>query len=110
MFNLLCFVSIIFTIKAFVKEKTEPVAPKGTRFDYDAYWEDVRNGIGAMEQVKKIERGEYYTTKPKPIDWWDLPLDTIVDVERYEHDKQVYGEHIVTTWRSNGRYRCVKKF
>lgn len=65
MFGLLSIISMLFTGKEIIKEAMEKPAPKGTRFDWDAYWKDVENGIGAMEQVRKRERGEYMTTKPK---------------------------------------------
>ena len=65
MLNLLMIVSIVFTIVELIKEKIEPVAPKGTRFDWDAYWNDVNNGMSTIEQIKKRERGGYLTTKPE---------------------------------------------
>lgn len=110
MFGLLTIVSAFFTIKQLIKEKTEPVAPKGTRFDWDAYYKDIENGIGAMEQVRKCERGGYITTKPEPPKWYELPMDTVVDEARYKHDKETYGERIAETWRKNGSYRYKKKF
>lgn len=66
MFDLLLIVSSIFTIKELIKGKTEPVATANMRFDWDAYWEDIRNGISAMDQLKKRKSGGYYTTKPLP--------------------------------------------
>lgn len=64
MFDLLSLVSIVFNTKEIIEEKLEKPAPKNARFDWDAYWEDVRNGMSAMEQVRKRERGGYMTTKP----------------------------------------------
>ena len=66
MFWLFTIVASVITIKDVIKENLEPVAPANRRFDWDAYWEDIRNGIGAMEQVRKRERGGYWTTKPMP--------------------------------------------
>jgi hypothetical protein len=109
MFGLLTIVSTLFSIKEAIKEKNEPVAPKGTRFDWDAYWEDVRNGVGTMEQVRKRERGGYMTTKPAPPSIYNLSLDTIIDVERYQRDKKAYGDAIVETWRKNGHYKYKRK-
>ena len=57
---------LILAIVQIIKEALEKPAPKGTRFDWDAYWKDIENGIGAMEQVRKCQRGGYYTTKPLP--------------------------------------------
>lgn len=110
MFGLLSVVSMILTTKEIIKEKTEPIPPKGTRFDWEAYWEDIKNGMSTTEQIKKRERGGYMTTKPAPPKIYDLPLDAIVDEARYKHDKETYGETITENWRKNGHYRYTKKF
>lgn len=109
MFSLLAIVSTLLTAREVIKEKTEPVASRGTRFDWDAYWEDIRNGMSTMEQIKKRERGGYMTTKPTPPDVFDLPLDTVIDEDRYKRDKMTYGDSIAETWRKNGHYRYIKK-
>lgn len=59
-------VSVIYTLYLLTKEALEKPAPKERRFDWDAYWKDIENGIEPMEQVRKRQRGEYYTTKPLP--------------------------------------------
>lgn len=66
MWGLLALISALYTTKEVVKEKLEPVAPKGTRFDWDAYYKDIERGIDPMEQVRKRARGGYMTTKPLP--------------------------------------------
>ena len=63
---------LIIAVIQIVKEALEKPAPKGTRFDWDAYWKDVENGIGAMEQVRKRQSGGYMTTEPMP----DKPTPT----------------------------------
>lgn len=108
MFGLLSFVSALFSIRELANKETEPVMPKGRRFDWDTYREDIRNGIDAMEQIEKRERGEYMTTKPHISKWYELPIDTIVDTERYEHDKKTYGEDTAEYWRRTGSYRRIK--
>lgn len=108
MFGLLSLVSTLFSIKELANEKTEPVTPKGTRFDWDAYREDIRNCIGVMEQIKKRKHDEYMTTKPPIPKWYELPIDTVIDTERYEHDKKVYGEDTAEYWRRTGSYRRIK--
>lgn len=105
--DLLFVVSSVLTVKTVVKEKLEPVTPANTHFDWDAYWKDVRNGIGAMEQVKKRERGDYYTTKPLPKQ--EELIEGVVDMEKYQHELSIYGEEIVETWRRNGRYKYFHK-
>ena len=109
MHGLLGILSILFSAKEIVKEAVEKPAPQGTRFDWDAYWEDVRNGMTSVEQIKKRQRGGYLTTKPKPPEWYELPLDTVVDTERYENDKKQYGESVAEQWRKTGSYRQIRK-
>ena len=69
MFDLFAIISAFIGAKEIIKEKIEPVAPRSTRFDWDAYWEDVRNGMSTAKQIKKRERGGYMTTKPDSIQW-----------------------------------------
>lgn len=92
--------------KEIIKEKTEPVAPKGTRFDWDAYWADVEKGMPAMEQVRKRQRGDYMTTKPiqKPVE----VIPQVVDIKRYQNDKALYGEAIAEVNRKCGMYMFIK--
>lgn len=55
---------LILAIIQIIKEAVEKPTPKGTRFDWDAYWKDVENGMPAMEQVRKRQSGGYMTTEP----------------------------------------------
>lgn len=106
MLDWLTALATVFAAREIIKEKTEPVAPKGTRFDWDAYWDDVKNGIPAMEQVKKRQSGGYTTTKPLPEPKEVIPK--VVDMKRYEHDKKLYGEAITEVNRKYGMYMFVK--
>lgn len=101
MFDILTVFAILLAIKEIVEEKAEKPAPKGTRFDWGAYWKDVENGVTTMEQVKKSECGGYNTT---------MPILDVVDVERYEHDKKVYGEDTAEGWKQRGYYKFKRKF
>lgn len=65
MINILFVIAAIFAIKQIIKEAAEKPAPKDTRFDWDAYWKDVENGMPTTEQIKKRQNGGYYTTRPK---------------------------------------------
>ena len=108
MFDLFFLVSTIFAGKELIKEKLEKPTPKGTRFDWDAYYKDIENGITCREQIKKQQQGGYYTTKPIPVgrnEYGHLPYNAIVDVEAYEQEKAMYGEEIVNDWANQGRYR-----
>lgn len=64
--HILFFAAIIYVVVKLVKEALEKPAPKGQRFDWDVYWQDVNNGMDAMEQVRKRQRGGYLTTEPLP--------------------------------------------
>lgn len=96
----------IFAICEIVKEKIEPVSPKGIRFDWDEYWADIDSGMSAMEQVKKRQSGGYMTTKPLPEPKEVIPK--VVDMNRYQHDKKLYGEEIAEVNRKCGVYMFVK--
>ena len=110
MFGLLTIVSSLLTAKQLVKEKMEKPVPKGTRFDWDAYYKDIENGISVTEQIKKIQAGGYNTTKPATPKWYELPMDAVVDIERYEHDKKIYSESTVRHWKEIGSYREIRTF
>ena len=106
MLDLFAILAALFAAREVIKEKAEPVAPKGIRFDWDAYWADVDNGIPIMKQVKKRQSGGYTTTKPlsKPVE----VIPKVVDMKRYQHDKKVYGEAITEVNREYGLYMYVK--
>lgn len=106
MHGILAAFAAILSAKEIIKEKTEPVAPKGTRFDWDAYWADVEKGMPAMEQVRKRQCGGYMTTKPLPELKEVIPK--VVDMKRYQHDKELYGETIAEAWRKNGSYMYIR--
>lgn len=95
-----------FLVYSAFKKITQKKIPKGARFDWDAYWKDVREGLTTQEQLKKKENLEYWTTKPESPKWYDLPLDTVVDVERYEQDKALYPKEAERK-RKRGDYRYM---
>ena len=47
--------------------------------------------------------------KPKKSPYADYPPDAIVDVDRYELHKFVYGEERTENWRKQGKYTYVYK-
>lgn len=108
MFKILTAIAALFTAKDVIKEKAEPIAPKGTRFDWDAYWDDVDSGVGALKQVRKRQSGGYTTTEPLPHK--QPPIDGVIDIKRYQHDKEVYGEAIAEINRQNGSYKYIRPF
>lgn len=63
MLNWFTALATMLAAKEIIQEKIEPVAPSNTCFDWDAYWADVKNGMPAMEQVRKRQRGGYMITK-----------------------------------------------
>ena len=108
MINVLSIVAALLFAKEVVAERIEPVAPKGTRFDWAAYWHDANNGIAAMEQVRKRQSGGYATTMPPQIN--PVLKDGVVDQKRYQHDKRTYGEAIAEMNRQNGAYAYVRPY
>lgn len=105
MIDLLAILAACLTIKEVAKEKMEPIAPKGTRFDWDAYQKDIEDGIGAMEQVRKRQSGGYMTTAPLPTP--PAAINDVVDIKRYQYDKRVYGETFAEVNRKNGSYKYI---
>lgn len=99
--GILTVVAAIYLFCLWLNEKLEKPAPENQRFDWDAYDEDAKNGMPIMDQLRKQQRGEYWTTKPLP----PIPEDGIVGRERYERDKKLYGEAIVEVWRECGNYK-----
>lgn len=106
MINLFAALAACLTIKEVVQEKAEPVAPKGTRFDWNMYWDDVDRGMSATEQINKRQSGGYMTTAPLPTSF--PVIHGVVDVKRYQHDKRVYGDAIAEMNRRNGSYKYVR--
>lgn len=106
MFDLLGIIAILFTAKEIVDEKIEPVASKDICFDWSAYWNDVKNGMTSMEQIKKREHGGYTTIKSISKD--NISINEVIDIKRYQYDKEVYGEAIAEIWRKNGSYKYIK--
>ena len=85
----------------------QAIAPANMRFNWDAYWKDIENGISVMDQIKKQERGGYYTTKPLPEK--KEVIEGVLDMERYQHDLDVCGEEMTEIRRKNGVYKYIKK-
>lgn len=108
MIDVLGIVAALLFTKEVVKESIEPVAPKGTRFDWTAYWRDADNGLGAMEQVRKRQSGGYTDAIPLQIN--PVPKNGVVDQKRYQRDKRTYGEAIAEMNRQNGSYACVRPY
>ena len=107
MVSLLGLISTLFVAKKIVSEALEKPVPKGTRFDWDAYYEDIKNGMDHKTQLKKRQRGGYNTTKPAvPVP--DKPTEDIVDIARYAYDLKTHGAYYVELGRSIGSYRTVK--
>ena len=128
MFNIITLLATAVAGTKIVKEKLEPTVPAGTRFDWDAYWEDIRNGMDCQTQIKKQQRGGYNTTAPKKpekrqltfnewrainearrkeADRMQVPMDAIVDVERYKKACEKYGKEEAEINRKNGYYRYI---
>jgi hypothetical protein len=92
MWEILTSLAAVITTLNIVHERLEQPAPKGTRFDTDTYWDDVNRGVDPIEVVRKRQNNQYVTTAPKPVSHRDIPINAIVDRERYEHDVKKYGQ------------------
>lgn len=108
MIDVLGMVAALLFTKEVAQERLEPVAPKGTRFDWAAYWRDIDDGIGAMEQVRKRQSGGYTNTMLPQTN--PVPKNGVVDQKRYQHDKRTYGEAIAEMNRQNGSYAYVRPY
>ena len=53
------FLATVYVIYMLIKEALEEPAPKGTYFDWDEYYKDIRDGIEPMAQIRKQEKGGY---------------------------------------------------
>lgn len=104
-------VAMIFTGIKLIREKLEKPKPYvKTRFDWEAYEADVKAGVSDYDRMQKRMKGGYDTTTPAPPKWWELPLDTVVDTARYEHDKKIYSPELLQRFREEGEYRQIKRF
>jgi hypothetical protein len=99
--GLISIIAIVVVIINCIKEKRTPIYPSGVHYDWDAYWEDKNNGMTFEQRMRKEKRGGYLTTKPKYIP----KIDEVVDVERYEYDKERYGKAHAEYRRKGGQYR-----
>ena len=63
MFGLLKWVYFYFAATELIKEKTAPVYPRSTYFDWDEYNADIAKGMTTVEQNKKHKRGGYLKTR-----------------------------------------------
>ena len=107
MFGLITAISMVFSAKEIIKEQIESNAPASMRFDWDAYRNDISK-MSVQDQMKKVERGGYFTTKP--IEPRTLSMEDVVDVERYKRDLELYGENFVEERRKIGSYKYIRRF
>lgn len=101
--HLLGIVAIICALIEIIKQATEKPPKERVYFDEDAYHRDLENGMDIMDAIKKQGRGGYNTTNPK------YAPDALNDVERYERDKEQFGEEFAERNRKNGMYRFIVK-
>ena len=98
--------AILYVIYQIIKEKTEKPMPPGARIDHDKVTKDVLNGVSLSERKRRLRCGEYWTFEPKYIP----QIDEVVDVERYEYDKERYGKAHAEYRRKSGQYRYKREF
>lgn len=84
----------------------KPKIPEDARYDFVKYYQDIGE-LGIFEAIEKDKQGEYWTTGELTKNWYELPYETVIDVERYERDKIKFGEHTTELWRKWGEYRRI---
>lgn len=102
MLDIIGIVGILFITKEIITEKLE--RKQGvTYFNWDKYWKDVQCGMTTEQQLKKRKSGGYTTTST----YFSNCKKTAFDHERYNHDKELYGEAVAEMWKNNGSYNKI---
>lgn len=77
---------------------SEKPCPPGHRFDSDKKTEDMLSGI-SFDEIERRQKKGYYWTPKEEIESrnakkksFKYGQQNVVDVERYENDKKIYGE------------------
>lgn len=91
-----------YLIYLFVKKLGEKPLPSNSRLDWDKFYDDAEKGLSTKQLHDGIKKGKYWTTEPA---WYQLPVDTVVNVKKYEEEKATYGEHYAEWRRQTGAYR-----
>ena len=103
-----------FIYKAF----SEKPCPPGYRFDLDKKTEDMLNGVSFDERERRQKKGYYYSPKEeiekrreekkayKYVPKYEKL--NVVDIERYENDRKIFGEEYTEQLRQGGAYLIVK--
>ena len=90
---------------------SEKPCPPGHKFDSEKELQDLRDGIGVQEWQRRKKKGYYYST-PEEIAQRQKAKEVIpgvVDIERYEYDKKLWGEEKAEQRRTAGHYKHVVK-
>lgn len=92
-------VSILVILYCIIRDLTESPAEENLRFDWDAYNRDIQNGVDSKMQIQKLRSGAYQTTAPY----------TVIDLERYYYDLNIYGKEFVDRKKRDGEYSFICK-
>lgn len=106
-FELIGFIFIL--IIAFAPGLIERPCPKGYVFDTVKSIQDLASGISKWEYLRRKNRGDYWITQeeyderihPKEV------IPGVVDIDRYNHDKEKYGEFFAEHRRQCSDYKCI---
>ena len=100
---------IIILIIAFAPGLIEKPCPKGYVFDIVKSAQDLGSGISKWEYLRRKNRGDYWITyeeyyertHPKEV------IPGVVDIDRYNHDKEKYGEFFAEHRRQCSDYKRI---
>ena len=95
MISVIAIIGLIFGLKEIISEKTEKRIENAS-FNWEQYWRDVGH-MTAEQQTKKISKGGYITSSS------NTSYNYFND-EKYNHDKNLYGETITEIWKECGVY------
>lgn len=91
--------AIILFLYCLLRDLLESPAEENLRFDWDAYNQDIERGLDSKTQIQKLRSGAYNTTAPY----------TVIDLERYYYDLNIYGKEFVDRKKKDGEYSFVCK-
>lgn len=90
---------ILILLYFLLRDMAENPAQETVRFDWEEYNRDIQQGLDSRKQIQKLKSGAYNTTEPY----------SVVDVERFRYDLEIYGEEFVDRKKRDGEYGFLCK-
>ena len=109
MFDLLMFISAIFTTKEIVKEYYDKKNINHNAIsDFDIYRQDVLSGLSHEKRMDKMSANIYHETEhPEPHRYNGNII--IENCQLFESDKAAYGIEQVYKWAAQGKYNLSEE-